>query len=201
MANLISIEGIDIPSSENIEDNVIYGIAQEEFLRVLNTLRPAQSSVIFAVFYDGKTQKETSLELGISQQAVNDRLNAGIKNLHKRINRNEIEGLYPSSHSGFVLNQFPVRHERSLLREYQQTGKSLKTYYNVLSGKWLIPQLPIMRILPEKSFNSVRHSGDSVLFALAKGHKDRCLNKGTYKSFAGFRWNLQIPRKAQDITV
>ena len=59
--------------------NQVDALEKEEMLRILNdamkVLQPQQKELVYRVFYRGECPKDIAIELGITKQAMNNRLN------------------------------------------------------------------------------------------------------------------------------
>lgn len=82
--NLVSYDGLDTgdtlgvetisdPDAPSVEDIIIDKVRREELRLCLLQLTETEWSLVHALFYEGKTEKEYAETLGISQNAVNKR--------------------------------------------------------------------------------------------------------------------------------
>ena len=71
--NTLGIETISDPAAPSVEDIVIDKMNREKLRLCLSQLTKSEWSLIYALFYEQKTERECAENLDISQSAVNKR--------------------------------------------------------------------------------------------------------------------------------
>ncbi|GHU90511.1 RNA polymerase subunit sigma-24 [Clostridia bacterium] len=77
------LDNYDIAATTNIEDEVIRLMLREKVRRAVARLSPPERELIYALFYNGMTEREYAKYLGISQQGVGRRKKKVLENLKK----------------------------------------------------------------------------------------------------------------------
>jgi RNA polymerase sigma factor (sigma-70 family) len=66
-------KGIEVADPTDVEEIVAYHLLLDELYAALSELEDEESSLIGAIFFDGKSERQIAGELGLSQKAVNKR--------------------------------------------------------------------------------------------------------------------------------
>lgn len=82
----LSDDGLDIPDSGDITELVADKLILEQLVAVLDDLEPDERSLIDAIFFQNRTEREYAAEIGISHQAVGKRKNKVIEKLRELMN-------------------------------------------------------------------------------------------------------------------
>lgn len=69
----LGVESISDPNAPSVEDMVLSKMYREKLLHCLSQLTETEQSLIYALFYEEKTEREYAETVGISQNAVNKR--------------------------------------------------------------------------------------------------------------------------------
>lgn len=69
----LGVETISDPSAPSVEDTVLNKMYRERLRYCLSQLTETEQSLVYALFYEEKTEREYADTLGISQNAVNKR--------------------------------------------------------------------------------------------------------------------------------
>ena len=70
-------------AAESVEDVVIRKLAVDKLHTALLQLPKEERALIYALFFDGKTESEVAKHLGVSRQAIQKRKNRILKKLKK----------------------------------------------------------------------------------------------------------------------
>jgi RNA polymerase sigma factor (sigma-70 family) len=82
-------DGFDIPSGDPLVDEIVADrLLLELLMSALDRLNADERSLIDALFYEEKSEREVAKESGVSQNTVNYRKNRVLEKLHKFLERN-----------------------------------------------------------------------------------------------------------------
>ena len=72
-------------AGESVEDAVLRKIAEDELHRALEKLTDEEYALVYALFFEGKTERDYAKELGVSQVAVHKKKQRILKKLKEII--------------------------------------------------------------------------------------------------------------------
>lgn len=81
----LGVETISDPNTPSVEDIVLSKMYRERLRYCLSQLTETEQSLIYALFYEEKTEREYAETLGISQNAVNKRRHKVLAKLRQLI--------------------------------------------------------------------------------------------------------------------
>jgi len=79
----LGVDSIPDLASPGVEDIVLSNLLQQKLRHCLHKLSTADQALIFALFYEQKTEREYAKLLGISQKAVNKRRHKALDKLRE----------------------------------------------------------------------------------------------------------------------
>ena len=72
-------------AGESVEDAVLRKLAEDELHRALEKLTDEEYALVYALFFEGKTERSYAKELGVSQVAVHKKKQRILKKLKEII--------------------------------------------------------------------------------------------------------------------
>ena len=74
------------PHEESVEDRVVDQILRESVLQYVAKLPEEDQALVYALFYQKKTERECADEFGTSQKTINNQRNRILEKLRKMMN-------------------------------------------------------------------------------------------------------------------